>query len=44
MSDARILIEKNLYVNQASLTGESFPVEKRAEGNEMPEANIAEMD
>ena len=42
--DARILIEKNLYVNQASLTGESFPVEKRAEGNEMPEANIAEMD
>lgn len=42
--DARILTEKNLYVNQASLTGESFPVEKRAEQNEMPEATVAEMD
>lgn len=42
--DARILTEKNLYVNQASLTGESFPVEKRAEQNEMSEATVAEMD
>lgn len=42
--DARILTEKNLYVNQASLTGESFPVEKRAESGAMPEAPVMEMD
>lgn len=28
--DCRLLTAKNLYVNQASLTGESFPVEKEA--------------
>ena len=29
-ADLRILSEKDLHINQASLTGESFPVEKRA--------------
>lgn len=30
-ADIRILSEKDLYINQAALTGESFPVEKTAE-------------
>ena len=39
-ADLRILSEKDLHINQASLTGESFPVEKtagrvRAKGNDI---------
>ncbi len=41
--DARLLKGKNLYVNQASLTGESFPAEKRAEMNARTETTVADM-
>jgi len=33
-ADCRILEAKDFFVNQSALTGESFPVEKRAQNNE----------
>jgi len=39
-ADLRIISCKDLFINQASLTGESFPVEKNAEGIE-PKNNSA---
>ena len=42
--DARLLMVKDLYVNQASLTGESFPAEKRVELRAMAEAPLADLD
>src|SRR5262249_13135636 len=38
-ADARVLRSRGLEVNEASLTGESFPVVKRAEGGS-PEARV----
>lgn len=38
-ADARVLFSRGLEVDQASLTGESFPVAKRAEGGS-PEARV----
>lgn len=42
--DARLLTVRNLYVNQASLTGESFPVEKRVELAEQDKTSMTDMD
>lgn len=42
--DCRILTAKNLYVNQASLTGESFPVEKRAATEAQSSELLTDMD
>lgn len=33
-ADAEVLVAKDFFVNQSALTGESFPVEKRAEAND----------
>ena len=33
-SDARLLVSRDLYVQQAALTGESLPAEKEAQGAE----------
>lgn len=41
--DARIISSKDLYVNQASLTGESFPALKAAVQGGQPEAGLTEM-
>ncbi|MDR3561058.1 MAG: magnesium-translocating P-type ATPase [Negativicutes bacterium] len=41
--DARIISVKDLYVNQASLTGESFPAEKAADPAARDEAGLTEM-
>jgi len=41
--DARIISLKDLYVNQASLTGESFPADKEADLGAKPETGITEM-
>ncbi|HWR45436.1 magnesium-translocating P-type ATPase [Sporomusa sp.] len=41
--DARIITIKDLYVNQASLTGESFPANKEADLGAKPETGLTEM-
>ncbi len=41
--DARIISVKDLYVNQASLTGESFPAEKEADSAARPDSGLTEM-
>ena len=33
-ADARLLVSRDLYIQQAALTGESLPVEKQADGTE----------
>lgn len=39
-ADGRLLEARDLFVNQSLLTGESFPVEKRA-GDALPDADLA---
>lgn len=39
-ADGRLLVAKDLCVNQAHLTGESFPVEKNVQESENPSAQI----
>jgi len=41
--DARIISIKDLYVNQASLTGESFPADKVVDLGAKPETGLTEM-
>ncbi|HLN89675.1 MAG TPA: magnesium-translocating P-type ATPase [Candidatus Binatia bacterium] len=41
-ADARVLSAKDLFVNQSSLTGESFPVEKTAGAIKAKEGSITE--
>ena len=41
--DMRILSSKDLFINQATLTGEALPVEKHAEPNTKPINNSLEM-
>jgi len=41
--DGRIISSKDFYVDQASLTGESFPADKEADPGAKPETGITEM-
>jgi len=41
-ADARVISAKDLFVNQSSLTGESFPVEKTTAPVKMKDASISE--
>ena len=43
-ADVRLLSAKDLFVSQASMTGESLPVEKYAEQRSAPSANPLELD
>lgn len=42
-ADARVITAKDFFVNQSSLTGESFPVEKTANAISAKELSIADM-
>jgi len=43
-ADARLLEARDLHVNQALLTGEPYPVQKRADGQAPPSAPLAEVE
>lgn len=42
-ADARIILAKNFFVNQSSLTGESFPAEKKAAKISSKKLSLADM-
>jgi len=42
--DSRLIMANSLYVNQSSLTGESFPVDKKAASGPQTAALLTEMD